>query len=354
MKRSVCYFLAIVLHLMVLFWVKPPTTTKASAKIEKKYIEVTLSSEPGPARPGPDSGPSDKAKSAANSGPLVQDSPPPVAEIAPTPTPPPPTPEAPPDILPPALPPPPVAPEPAPVAAEQPPPVLSPVFPEVQPPPPAAAPPASTNPPVPPTSPSSSSVPSSPTSSVSAAPVSGTGHGNATQWSLGAGGNGHFYEAVYSPEGITWSNAQKYALRHGGYLATIASAAENLYVFNLIKDPKYWRTGGHGYFSLGPWIGGFKTPWGWQWLNSEGPATYFHWAARQPDNDNGHQNRIHFYSWGLNDPRPTWDDLEDEAVLKGFIVEYNSDPANLPENPAAANNFTEPVGIPPAPKSFHK
>jgi len=75
MKRPVCNAFAIALHLIVLFWVKPPAGAKASAKTEKKYIEVTLSSEPGPARPGPDSGPSDQAKSAANSGPLVQDSP---------------------------------------------------------------------------------------------------------------------------------------------------------------------------------------------------------------------------------------------------------------------------------------
>ncbi len=45
--------------------------------------------------------------------------------------------------------------------------------------------------------------------------------------------NGHWYEAVaVGPSGITWADAKTAAEAQGGYLASIASDAENLFVFN--------------------------------------------------------------------------------------------------------------------------
>jgi len=349
MKRY--YLAAILLHLVVLFWVNPSSGQTVPPKKPERYLEVTLSSEPGPAQPGPDSGPGDKAKSSVRPGPMVDDSPPPVATITQEVAPPLPTPEPPPDILPPEPLPTPVLAEPTPVAVAPPPPVEPSLIPTPTPPPVTQPPPAT-----PPVEVNSSPSPTQ-SGTLSGAPVSGTGKGNAIQWSLGTGGNGHFYEAVCVPEGITWDDAQKYALLHNGYLATIASAAENLYVFKLIDDPKYWRPSAMSYYNLGPWIGAFKTPYGWQWLNGEGQATYTHWAARQPDNARGIQARVHYYSWQPNVRQPTWDDLENEDLQRGFVVEYDHDPASLPLNTAAAAAFTEPVGIappPPPPSPFRK
>ena len=59
------------------------------------------------------------------------------------------------------------------------------------------------------------------------------------QWS----GNGHYYEAISVPEGISWTNAKTAAELADGYLASITSEAENEFVFGLINDAKFWRLG---------------------------------------------------------------------------------------------------------------
>jgi hypothetical protein len=47
------------------------------------------------------------------------------------------------------------------------------------------------------------------------------------QWTVGSGGNDHYYDAVSAPAGISWSQALVAAFSAGGYLATITSSAEN-------------------------------------------------------------------------------------------------------------------------------
>ena len=56
------------------------------------------------------------------------------------------------------------------------------------------------------------------------------------EWSVDVGGNGHFYEAMLVPEMINWDSANIAANNQGGYLATLTSPEENIFVFNLIKD----------------------------------------------------------------------------------------------------------------------
>src|SRR5687768_404607 len=73
------------------------------------------------------------------------------------------------------------------------------------------------------------------------------------QWGVAEGGNGHFYEVVAAPGGITWGNAGFSATDRGGYLATITSAEENAFVFNLAaQDATLWNSG------YGPWLGGVQ------------------------------------------------------------------------------------------------
>src|SRR5882672_3346614 len=79
-----------------------------------------------------------------------------------------------------------------------------------------------------------------------------------TEWRADVGGNGHFYEAVQAPAGITWDDAEAYAAAHGGYLATITSKEENAFVFKLVDDAGFWMDGPRGE-SLGPWLGGLKS-----------------------------------------------------------------------------------------------
>ena len=42
--------------------------------------------------------------------------------------------------------------------------------------------------------------------------------------------NGHYYEVVVASEGITWTEARLAAQARGGYLATLTSRPENLFV----------------------------------------------------------------------------------------------------------------------------
>jgi len=190
-----------------------------------------------------------------------------------------------------------------------------------------------------------SAAPATKTSSISSAPVSGAGRGNAAQWSPGAGGNGHFYRAFLVPSRITWEDANKYANSHGGYLATITSAAENLFVFNLVKDPKYWLDESNPFLD-GPWLGGFKSPFnkpeswrnpaeGWQWVHNEGPFKYTNWAPPNPDNDRGlgWENALNYWSSRGMKPGPGWNDRNGNNAVRGFIMEYDTEAAYLAGHP---------------------
>ena len=67
------------------------------------------------------------------------------------------------------------------------------------------------------------------------------------QWTVASGGNGHWYEAISSPN-TSWTAARAAAEARGGYLATITSAAENTFVAALVPDSgsaesPYWLGG---------------------------------------------------------------------------------------------------------------
>src|SRR5262245_33508848 len=47
-----------------------------------------------------------------------------------------------------------------------------------------------------------------------------------TRWEQANGGNGHWFKAVLVTNGVTWAQAAAMAAIEGGYLATVASAAE--------------------------------------------------------------------------------------------------------------------------------
>jgi hypothetical protein len=151
-------------------------------------------------------------------------------------------------------------------------------------------------------------------------------------WAVVDGGNGHYYQAVAARDGLTWDAAQAVAAQHGGYLATIGSAAENSFVFNLIDDRRFWNNGNGS--AVGPYIGGFKSPGsrkpaeGWQWAHGEGAFTYTNWGPGQPNNKNGDEDRAHYYAPGrTNVQEPLWNDQAASADEWGFVVEFDTKPA---------------------------
>jgi hypothetical protein len=145
------------------------------------------------------------------------------------------------------------------------------------------------------------------------------------QWPIAQGGNGHFYEVVSAPAGVTWGDASLGATNRGGYLATITSAAENAFVFNLAtQDAPVWYSG------YGPWLGGFQPAGsaepggGWRWVTGE-PFTYKNWTPGQPNN-NGNEDRLQF--GGQADRSSTWNDISQTNIkfTLGYVVEYDLHP----------------------------
>jgi hypothetical protein len=155
-----------------------------------------------------------------------------------------------------------------------------------------------------------------------------------TQWAVANGGNGHFYQAIFAPGGISWDQASANATNFGGYLASITSSAENNFIFSLISNtPDYWIAdsgGGDGVWIGGIWLGNPgdpANPINWTWVTGEA-FSFSSWAFGQPNNINGYQNHIQFYSpSGLT--ANTWNDAADTldaAFVPGFVIEYNSNP----------------------------
>jgi hypothetical protein len=143
-------------------------------------------------------------------------------------------------------------------------------------------------------------------------------------WDVGAGGNGHTYEAILVPGGITWSQAKTASEGAGGHLATIDSEAENDFVYALIDSDSYWK------FSSawdGPWLGGTQLPGsvepagGWQWVTGEA-FTFLKWASGQPNNSGGNQDSLHF--WGASTRTRFWDDDRSITTMNGYVMEIDT------------------------------
>lgn len=164
-------------------------------------------------------------------------------------------------------------------------------------------------------------------------------------------GETHWYEVVYLPEmGINWVQAKSLAELAGGYLVTIHSDLENEFVFNLIKDKKYWYQwdDSHNGVMSGPFIGAFqplgaKEPdGGWQWVSGE-EWTYTNWCKDgvkedrdprpndQPNDATGNQNVGAFGE--VNEPVGYWGDFPQRfgsfndshpGGVYAFIIEYNT------------------------------
>jgi hypothetical protein len=145
------------------------------------------------------------------------------------------------------------------------------------------------------------------------------------QWRVADGGNGHYYEVVSAPGGVTWGNANLSAGNRGGYLATITSAAENAFIFKLAEqDETVWRSG------YGPWLGGIQAQGssepagGWSWVTGE-PFTYLNWSPGQPNN-NQNEDRIQF--GGQANRSSKWNDVGANTTdfTLGYVVEHNQHP----------------------------
>ena len=154
------------------------------------------------------------------------------------------------------------------------------------------------------------------------------------KWEKRDGGNGHWYEAVWVPEGINWPEAAVEAFSRGcgWHLATITSPEEDEFVFGLIANNDDFfiqPNDGGGIDVHGPWLGGFQRnsfsePDGnWRWVTRES-FDYTNWDEGEPNDDDGIEDFLHYKR--IPDPEgdiPIWNDSgpERDPALKGYIVE---------------------------------
>jgi len=154
------------------------------------------------------------------------------------------------------------------------------------------------------------------------ASLSESAFGLPVQWT-----NGHWYEVVAVPEGISWTEAQDAAELAGGYLASITSAEENAFVYSLIDEDSLWRNN-----VFGPWIGGVQTNKSaestghWSWVDGEA-WSYTAWAPGQPDNYLNLEDYLQYYS--PTGRGPTWNDWEVDAASGppvAYVIELIPEP----------------------------
>jgi hypothetical protein len=138
--------------------------------------------------------------------------------------------------------------------------------------------------------------------------------------------NGHWYEVVVVEEPISWPDAQAAAIAQGGYLATLTSEAENLFVFDLVCDtPGAWRHIAE--WAQGPWLGGsdVESEGNWQWVTGE-PWDYTHWLSGQPDNWFNEDYLCFWGYWSDTTPptTPTWNDATaPQTSIYSYVIEYD-------------------------------
>jgi len=157
------------------------------------------------------------------------------------------------------------------------------------------------------------------------------------EWKVADGGNGHWYQVVQAPGGVSWFDADTAAKAEGGHLATITSAEENAFIFDLIdEDSSLWLQTVSPR-SLGPWLGGLQPdgspePDGnWQWVTGE-PFLYSNWGPSRPDNSFDYQDKLHFLGPYVSGGVPwgdEWNDLDGQDLLVSYVVEFVPEPATL-------------------------
>lgn len=139
--------------------------------------------------------------------------------------------------------------------------------------------------------------------------------GAPVQWPV----NGHSYEVIAAPGGITWEEADLAATDAGRYLATITSPEENAFVFGLVDLPEFWFK--PMVSNRGPWLGGFQSPpttipdANWQWVTGES-WNYTHWDPNEPNDSGGRiEDKLHFFGSSVTTGgarSPFWNDASND------------------------------------------
>lgn len=142
------------------------------------------------------------------------------------------------------------------------------------------------------------------------------------QWSSSSGGNGHWYDVIFTNAAMTWSAAKSAAsssahLNMTGHLATVTSQEEQTFLNDL--NPSWDRA----------WLGGTDeaSEGTWTWITGEA-FEFSNWSPGEPNNSfNGPEN----YMLGWWDYTSGWNDAADSEAFQtsAYAVEYSA-PAPIP------------------------
>lgn len=147
----------------------------------------------------------------------------------------------------------------------------------------------------------------------------------AVQWSSAAGGNDHWYMCFRFAGPTDWTVAQAIAESWGGHLATITSAEENQFVFDLSLAQGGWDPSHPG----GPYLGARKnTSNQFEWVTGE-TFTYANWLPGEPSSGLW-EPYLHFLGGGpgTTSPNPFWNDTD--GTTSTAMFEFNSAPLPAP------------------------
>jgi hypothetical protein len=140
---------------------------------------------------------------------------------------------------------------------------------------------------------------------------------------------GNTYQFIVA-QGVTWDEARDLAEQRGGYLATITSADENEFVFDLIEQAcgSDCPSGGCA------WNGGFQSPaspeptGGWSWVTGEPFSAYQAWADVEPNDSGGGEDVLEMcLSGGGTSGSETrfWNDIRaTDPHERGYVVEWDA------------------------------
>jgi TolB-like protein len=94
-------------------------------------------------------------------------------------------------------------------------------------------------------------------------------------------GNGHSYEVINQT--MPWANARRYCEERGGYLATVTSSGEQVFIENLLA-----RDGNKIFYWLGGYRGNNRS---FQWVTGE-RFEYTNWMPGEPNNYFGDEDYL--------------------------------------------------------------
>jgi hypothetical protein len=170
--------------------------------------------------------------------------------------------------------------------------------------------------------------------------VTSVAAGDAVQWRVEDGGNGHWYSGVSRDSGWTWSVARKAAETVGGALVSCESDSEWQFVrstFSPTQAASFWQVQSiNALAKLGPWIGASQAPGsvepngGWTWLSGVPLDPQDNINCCGDDCSGVPEDRLHLYAQQSTGWTVALNDLTDDPSpcsdqIRSAIFEWSAD-----------------------------